>query len=158
MITQELREEMIERFINNVLPHGSGIDCDWRVMGTGFENYYSQGKIGKDNSKYVYFNNSYHCMDENGYYDGYQDFSVRMDKTMFFAMIDAACHADTYMHEESKRNMQERVRVLADILSETFVLQFTNGQYKSEKYQLRDYLEDTLAWDIRSAHIRMEIS
>ena len=47
------------------LPQGSGIDCDWSY------------KIQK-NGKIVY-SNAIHCMDENGYYDGYQDFSLIVD-------------------------------------------------------------------------------
>jgi len=52
-----------ERATIENLPHGSGIDCDWFCEKNG---------AGK-----VVCYNSYHCMDEFGYYDGYADFSVR---------------------------------------------------------------------------------
>lgn len=47
----------------DMLPHGSGIDCKWRVepFGNGVECH-----------------NSWHFMDENGYYCGYGDFSVKI--------------------------------------------------------------------------------
>lgn len=46
-----------------MLPHGSGIDCAWRVepMRDGVECF-----------------NSFHMMNENGMYDGYADFSVKI--------------------------------------------------------------------------------
>ena len=45
--------------------HGSGIDCDWHIS---------------ENKSNIIMSNSIHCMDENGYYEGYMDFSVRIDK------------------------------------------------------------------------------
>lgn len=155
MITQEQKEEMIARFINNVLPHGSGIDCDWQVRYCQNVKFYcSGGKLGKP-GQYIYITNSFHCMDENGMYDGYQDFSIRLDSCMFFTLIDVLCRADKYI---AKDDMIKCVLVLSDVLADTFTLQFTNGNYKAEKYQLREYLEDTIAWDIRSAHTRLGIS
>jgi hypothetical protein len=45
----------------NALPHGSGIDSNWTIdAGT----------------KSVRLHNSYHCMDENGFYDGWVHFIV----------------------------------------------------------------------------------
>lgn len=51
----------IAEALMTVLPHGSGIDCDWtyEVRNTS-----------------IRFKNSYHCMNELGFYDGYQDFSL----------------------------------------------------------------------------------
>ena len=45
--------------------HGSGIDCDWVI---------------EENKRYVIMYNSIHCMDDNGMYEGFMDFSVRIDK------------------------------------------------------------------------------
>ena len=45
--------------------HGSGIDCDWYIT---------------ENKTQIILSNSIHCMDENGYYEGYMDFSVRISK------------------------------------------------------------------------------
>lgn len=49
--------------IISLLPHGSGIDCKWTY----------ERKIDR-----LVFYNSFHCMDENGFYDGYADFSVML--------------------------------------------------------------------------------
>lgn len=54
-------------FLEN-MPHGSGIDADWAV---------SEPKDGR----YIYFHNSFHLMDENGFYAGWQDFKVRFLKS-----------------------------------------------------------------------------
>jgi hypothetical protein len=45
--------------------HGSGIDSDW---------------ILSSNGKKVYLNNSYHVMNDDGYYDGYMDFKITIYK------------------------------------------------------------------------------
>ncbi len=49
--------------------HGSGIDADWRFR-----------KKTNRNTKisWVLLVNSYHCMNEDGYYDGWQDFFVQI--------------------------------------------------------------------------------
>ena len=47
--------------VRDALPHGSGIDDSWEIdhMGSYFRCY-----------------NGYHAMNEDGYYDGWADFSV----------------------------------------------------------------------------------
>jgi len=52
-------------YLNEVLPHGSGIDSNWDF------DYQKNGK--------VLAMNSYHCMDENGYYYGWADFTIKFD-------------------------------------------------------------------------------
>jgi hypothetical protein len=47
------------------LPHGSGIDATWEVERT---------------KNHIICRNSYHCMDEYGYYDGWIDFSLKIPK------------------------------------------------------------------------------
>ena len=47
------------------LPHGSGIDSDWII---------------EEKSDKVYAYNSYHCMDDNGFYNGWQDFYIIIPK------------------------------------------------------------------------------
>ena len=56
MNTQELK---------NKLPHGSGIDADWVV---------------EDKGRYWKCSNSFHCMNDEGFYIGWQDFSVIISK------------------------------------------------------------------------------
>ena len=83
----------------NLLPHGSGIDGDWLIV-----------KIG--NKLYAY--NSYHIMNDYGFYVGWQDFYVVMPVNNF-----------------SK-----------------FKLHFQGNQYLAQRYDLRGYLEDIIAYNI----------
>ena len=59
MVNLENKQEILE-----TIPHGSGIDCEWNVE-------YKRGK--------VYLENSYHCMTEHGFYDGFADFTLVID-------------------------------------------------------------------------------
>ena len=86
--------------LGEVLPHGSGIDLDWQIEYRG---------------DYIIAINSYHCMDENGMYDGWQDFSIVIEK------------------DEYKGEYRNNIR-----------LHFHNGHYKADKYMLRYYLEDNI--------------
>lgn len=62
----ELAEiEFFAQSLQEDLPHGSGIDLDW--------SYYIQ-KNGK-----IVFMNSYHGMNEHGYYDDWADFKLTID-------------------------------------------------------------------------------
>lgn len=49
--------------IKESLPDGSGIDCKW---------YFNLIK----NNTVLRARNSFHCMNEHGYYDGYADFTL----------------------------------------------------------------------------------
>lgn len=65
-IVDAISEELV-----NALPHGSGIDCDWKV----------------EHKEGLTFNccNSWHSMDQNGSYCGYVDFAIAIDlSTMEF--------------------------------------------------------------------------
>jgi len=59
---EELQSE-IKWVLNGMLPHGSGIDADWIIS-------------FKNKSNKIYISNSYHHMNEDGYYDGWSDFTV----------------------------------------------------------------------------------
>ena len=54
-------EDEIELLLGNDIPHGSGIDCSY--VYTMFDNRLT-------------IENSFHCMNNNGYYDGYIDFKL----------------------------------------------------------------------------------
>lgn len=105
--------DKLEWFIDS-LPHGSGIDCTW-------------GGHMPVNGRYVYFSNSYHCMDENGFYDGYQDFTLRLDKKDFIAFLSGDEWASI------------------DFIWD-FKIQFNNGHYLADKHMLKDYLDDLFAY------------
>ena len=70
-MNKENRSEFASKLIE-VLPHGSGIDCDWEY------------EVPKT-SNTVRLSNAFHCMDEFGGYCGYADFTLivnpRTDKT-----------------------------------------------------------------------------
>jgi len=55
-----------EEHLMEILPHGSGIDCDWE---------FSEQKDGK-----LVCKNSFHYMNGDGYYMGYIDFSIRFHR------------------------------------------------------------------------------
>lgn len=56
----------IAKKIANALPHGSGIDGDWHI---------------EEKGNNIYAGNSYHCMDDVGYYVGWQDFYLIIPKS-----------------------------------------------------------------------------
>lgn len=53
-------------FINNLLPHGSGINCEWTIE--------------RESGNSITFANSYQVMHTNGYYVGWVDFSVKFNR------------------------------------------------------------------------------
>ena len=55
--------DKIEDYLEDTLPHGSGIDAKWEF------DYQKNGAILAICS--------YHCMDNHGYYCGWQDFKVK---------------------------------------------------------------------------------
>lgn len=54
----------VEHVLLALLPHGSGIDCDWKF------DWFDNGNVA--------VRNSYHCMNDVGYYDGWADFTLRI--------------------------------------------------------------------------------
>ena len=60
--------EELEEVIRNTAPHGSGINFDYNSIRV--EHY------SKDNQNKIIFENAYHCMNDNGYYDGIIPFRV----------------------------------------------------------------------------------
>lgn len=130
----EDQEKGLKYFFEN-LSHGSGIDCDW----TGYTT---------KNGDYVYITNSYHCMDDVGYYDGYQDFSIVILKTDFLRLVDFYNKYSVYQHVPSKNGYKDLFNAVLEMIRCDFKLQFNNGQYKADRYMLRDYLEDTIVWNL----------
>lgn len=90
--------DLIEDYLLKVLPHGSGIDCRWQF------DYQKNGKIKSTNA--------FHCMDENGYYCGYADFTltVDLDKPADFRLVFNGSDS----HRLNSKHM------LKDYLEETF--------------------------------------
>lgn len=57
-------ESDIVNVLTYILPHGSGVDCHWEF------------DVLKNGNIVCY--NSYHCMNQDGYYDGWVDFRVKI--------------------------------------------------------------------------------
>jgi len=57
--------DSLKEYLADILPDGSGIDCVWKF------DYQKNGK--------VIAQNSYHCMNEPGYYCGYADFTIKFN-------------------------------------------------------------------------------
>ena len=95
--------------------HGSGIDCEWYVS---------------ENKKYILLTNSYHCMDENGYYEGYCDFTVKIDKKK------AKVHNITF--QTNSFYYRKYVPVIRDYLEQLFFDPYILP-YKETPYYLREF-------------------
>ncbi len=105
-------ETTIEQ-LEAILPHGSGINSDWNI---------------KDKGQYFKCENSFHCMDDFGYYVGYSDFSIIIDKKL--ELINSgfpkerqfwSINSRLHFHGQSSKNL-------------------------NNKYMLRDYLEDIFTY------------
>ncbi|MGQ4895183.1 MAG: hypothetical protein ACP6IQ_11230 [Candidatus Njordarchaeia archaeon] len=85
------------------LPHGSGIDYPWEI---------------EDKGKYWKLTNSFHVMNEYGFYVGIADFSVIIDKK---TKNDKYTYFRIHFHGK-------------------------HSHYLANRYGLRDYLEDTIGY------------
>lgn len=92
----------------SILPHGSGIDCDWVIEG---------------HAHHITCRNEYHCMDSNGFYEGYQPFSVILKKGVLKTSKGQEIYTHTTVH-------------------------FHGSQYLAQKHMLREYLSDTFASEL----------
>lgn len=55
---------LVEHVLTEILPHGSGINCAWRF------DWFANGSC--------LVSNSFHCMNDAGFYDGYAAFTLHM--------------------------------------------------------------------------------
>lgn len=95
--------------LGEILPHDSGIDCDWTLEIKGTR---------------IIASNSYHAMGENGYYCGYADFTVTFPLTSQDPANDF------------------RLTFAGD----------NQSQYLARRYDLREYLADTIHYALREAY------
>lgn len=103
-----VENDSLQEFIVKTLPHGSGIDCKWN--------------IDKNGDK-ITARNSWHCMNNNGYYCGYVEFYCVFhveNNLIFFDSI----HAENWKY----------------------------NRYKIEKYwkqlQIKDYVEEIIYYHV----------
>lgn len=104
--------EAIKDWLKRVLPHGSGIDCDWSF------DYQQNSKI--------LASNAYHCMNENGFYCGYADFTVKIDLTKLL-------HFTLHFNGNSSAKLNTRY-MLRDYLEETICYALTNAPETLAQY------------------------
>lgn len=92
----------------DILPHGSGIDGDWHIEG---------------HAHHITCRNEFHCMNQDGYYEGWQSFSIILKKGI----------AKTKNGQEVYTNVN---------------VHFHGSQYLAQKHMLREYLGDTFASEL----------
>lgn len=90
---EQFQMDAIEEALDNMLPHGSGIDCKW-----AFE--------WNDALNTVKCSNSYHCMDENGFYDGYADFSITLYPLKALTAFRFQFHGKTAQYKNRKYQLR----------------------------------------------------
>lgn len=67
----ERHTDRIDKMVYNYLPSGSGIDNGCHIDLAACKPYL------------IVIRSSYHCMDENGFYDGWIDFTVRVTPSLY---------------------------------------------------------------------------
>src|SRR3972149_8709101 len=68
---QDKYEEKINELLNE-LPHGSGLDGNWEL------------DYAKSSNTQLVLHMEYHCMNENGYYDGWVHFTLKVKASLQF--------------------------------------------------------------------------
>jgi hypothetical protein len=92
--------DKINSLITNQLPHGSGLDTEWAI------------DFDKSHGNKITLSTSYHAMDENGYYDGWIDFTVIVLPSLSF---------DFTIHIRGNFGKYQDIKdYLYDILNESF--------------------------------------
>jgi len=108
-------------YIGDILPHGLGFDNDWNIKMT------SQTKIRASSS--------FHCMDENGMYDGWADFSILFD------LFDQSVWRVMF-HGKDSQKFARRYALrdyISDTVAEIFYDNFGEGpMYPPEDYAYED--------------------
>ncbi len=91
-----IHEKRIESALLEILPHGSGIDCDWAF---GFTD------------KAILCLNSYHRMDEMGGYAGWIDFQVKIsiDHRTIDGKIDFTVTGRFGKHQDIKEYLYDTI-------------------------------------------------
>jgi len=110
-------EDNIEELLLDILPHGSGIDCDWEFI------WYTNGNLD--------CTNEYHAMwvNKDNYYIGYIPFKVK-----FFQ----------YKKDVLNRLHKGKIQIIAKKGDIDYKIYAPNHDYRS--YGLKDYLQDTISY------------
>lgn len=68
-------EDTLYDIEKNILPHGSGIDAGCKI------------NLEKSGENKIVIDVPYHCMDENGYYDGWRDYQIVIKAHLVFGFV-----------------------------------------------------------------------
>jgi hypothetical protein len=106
-----------------LLPHGSGIDCSWEIT------------LHRDGN--VTAKNYYHAMNENGMYDGYMPFTVKIFRVKETRVnkLKGPC-AGKYQIVAMKGDIDVKITC--------------NESRKASFYGLKEYLEQTISFSLES--------
>lgn len=123
-----MKPVITESRLEEILPHGSGIDATW-----SFETY-ENGNV----TAYC----SYHLMDEHGSYDGWQDFKVRIFRHTSDKLnpLKGPCEGKTQVVHR-KGDIDYSVHLCGHRVR------------RNSAYGLVDYLTDTIGYALQEAGI-----
>ena len=103
----EKHETRILEIVKNFLPSGSGLD-------SGIKLNFDESTTNK-----LVFDSSYHCMNNNGYYDGWADFKLFITPDLSFGFNTRISgkfgkYADTkdYLHTIFRNALNTEIKVL----------------------------------------------
>jgi hypothetical protein len=114
-----IRYSLTEELLEDELLHGSGIDCKWEI---------------EDKSNYWKCVNAFHCLNENGYYCGYADFTL---------IIPKKNPLDFKLHFNGKQSAYLNSRyLLRDYLEDTFHYELSEMLKRLNEFELErnDYI------------------
>jgi len=138
--TKDKVQELAEYLTENV--RGSGIDAEWKFM-----------HAPKD---WIIIRNSYHVMNENGYYEGWQDFSVKLPVNGDVTNFKLLFHNTDYLGRKHQLRdyLEETISCVIDEWLENnphcLVIKVHNKAGNSwEKYCLDPGIEIQRIWDGR---------
>jgi len=109
-MTEQVIDDLIEK-----MPSGSGIDCDYSWT--------------KSNGKLI-LHNSFHNMNDGGYYDGYSEFKVHL------------------ILKDDGEWILDKIRFAKSITDPSTYRKYSN-------YILLDYLYDTYIWNIEERNLKV---
>jgi hypothetical protein len=71
---EEMYEDDLKEIVDNYLPSGSGFDRSFRI------------NMEKSKRDKIYFDFSYHCMNDDGYYDGWITVTGKITPSLIYGM------------------------------------------------------------------------
>ena len=131
--TQSIIDD-IQDELNQLLPHGAGIDQNWVIEHSGSTEYMCY--------------NSYHAMDGNGHYCGWVDFEVTIDvSTMEFSVCIDKKQAKEIEDEYVSPDQDEDIGSCFDYCAAPYLGDLDEIIHQDVKFAIHDYfLVNTLKY------------